>query len=273
MPCGYDAERVARGGRDATPTQLAALGAERVVAVDASGDFSRPGPRLVDGLELLAHILHPRAVPQAPGTGARRRPALSAPTRGRESRAAQLGADHRDDARRPRSRPSRPQRAPAALARGDRQAAEHAADEAADVPADRDVRDDEREPEVEEDRASRARSATGRSRARRGIDDRRAHQPEDRARGADRRGVRARTAARRTSRRAARRSRCARKRGVPELPARSSRPSSHSRNMLKPMCSSPACRKPEVTRRHHSPSATGGPNSAPSRNSAPLPRR
>ncbi len=32
-----------------------------------SATFSRPGPRLVDGLENLAHILHPNAVPQAPG--------------------------------------------------------------------------------------------------------------------------------------------------------------------------------------------------------------
>ena len=31
----------------------------RVVAVDAAAYFSRPGPRLVDGLELLAHVLHP----------------------------------------------------------------------------------------------------------------------------------------------------------------------------------------------------------------------
>jgi iron complex transport system substrate-binding protein len=38
-----------------------------VVAVDASAYFSRPGPRLVDGLELLAHVLHPDRVPEAPG--------------------------------------------------------------------------------------------------------------------------------------------------------------------------------------------------------------
>ena len=35
-------------------------------AVDATGTFSRPGPRLVDGLELLAHVLHPDRVPEAP---------------------------------------------------------------------------------------------------------------------------------------------------------------------------------------------------------------
>ena len=43
------------------------MGAERVVAVDAAAYFSRPGPRLVDGLELMAHILHPDRVPEAPG--------------------------------------------------------------------------------------------------------------------------------------------------------------------------------------------------------------
>ena len=46
--------------------QLASLGARRVVAVDASAYFSRPGPRLVDGCELLAHILHPDRVPEPP---------------------------------------------------------------------------------------------------------------------------------------------------------------------------------------------------------------
>jgi len=66
MPCGYDAARALEEA-EAHAAQLAALGAERIVAVDASATFSRPGPRLVDGLETLAHILHPRTVPQAPG--------------------------------------------------------------------------------------------------------------------------------------------------------------------------------------------------------------
>jgi iron complex transport system substrate-binding protein len=39
------------------------------VAVDASAYFSRPGPRLVTGIELLAHILHPETMP-APVDGA-----------------------------------------------------------------------------------------------------------------------------------------------------------------------------------------------------------
>ena len=42
-------ERSAEEARSLRATQLAALGAERVVAVDASAYFSRPGPRLVDG--------------------------------------------------------------------------------------------------------------------------------------------------------------------------------------------------------------------------------
>ncbi|MEY2517502.1 MAG: iron complex transport system substrate-binding protein [bacterium] len=65
MPCGYDA---ARGLVEAEEyaDQLRAIGAQRVVAVDASSYFSRPGPRLIDGLELMAHILHPDRVPSAP---------------------------------------------------------------------------------------------------------------------------------------------------------------------------------------------------------------
>ena len=66
MPCGYDAEiayREAEMHRD----ELAGIGAGEVVAVDAAAYFSRPGPRLIDGLELLAHIIHPEAVDSALG--------------------------------------------------------------------------------------------------------------------------------------------------------------------------------------------------------------
>ncbi len=66
MPCGYDAPR-ARTEAAAYTSELAMLGAGRIVAVNASAYFSRPGPRLIDGLELLAHILHPEQVPDAPG--------------------------------------------------------------------------------------------------------------------------------------------------------------------------------------------------------------
>jgi len=65
MPCGYDAARALVEAEEHVD-ELRALGAGRVVAVDASSYFSRPGPRLIDGLELLAHILHPDRVPRAP---------------------------------------------------------------------------------------------------------------------------------------------------------------------------------------------------------------
>jgi len=66
MPCGYDAER-SREEAHTYADELRRVGAPRVVAVDAAAYFSRPGPRLVDGLELMAHVLHPDLVPEAPG--------------------------------------------------------------------------------------------------------------------------------------------------------------------------------------------------------------
>jgi iron complex transport system substrate-binding protein len=66
MPCGYDAPRSQQEGM-AHAEALGRVGARRIVAVDAAAYFSRPGPRLVDGLELMAHILHPDLVPEAPG--------------------------------------------------------------------------------------------------------------------------------------------------------------------------------------------------------------
>ena len=65
MPCGYDARR-AHAEALAHSDPLNGVGAARIVAVDASAYFSRPGPRLTDGVELLAHILHPDAVPPPP---------------------------------------------------------------------------------------------------------------------------------------------------------------------------------------------------------------
>jgi iron complex transport system substrate-binding protein len=64
MPCGYGTER-ATVETHAERERLAALDA-RVVAVDASSYFSRPGPRLVDGIELLGHVLHPDRVAAPP---------------------------------------------------------------------------------------------------------------------------------------------------------------------------------------------------------------
>jgi iron complex transport system substrate-binding protein len=66
MPCGFDAELAYREA-EMHREELATVGAGEVVAVDAAAYFSRPGPRIVDGLELLAYILHPDRVAEAPG--------------------------------------------------------------------------------------------------------------------------------------------------------------------------------------------------------------
>ena len=56
-PCGFDVERtVAEAGG------VPALGA-RVVAVDGDAAYSRPGPRVAEGVAQLAHLLHPDEVP------------------------------------------------------------------------------------------------------------------------------------------------------------------------------------------------------------------
>lgn len=62
-PCGFDLARTlqdvplltAQAGR----FELRAVRANRVFATDGNQFFNRPGPRLVDSLEILAEILHP----------------------------------------------------------------------------------------------------------------------------------------------------------------------------------------------------------------------
>ena len=63
MPCGYGLAKSAElaamltgrpGFRD-----LPAVRAGRVYAVDANSFYARPGPRVVEGAELLAHLIHP----------------------------------------------------------------------------------------------------------------------------------------------------------------------------------------------------------------------
>jgi iron complex transport system substrate-binding protein len=61
MPCGWHVE-ASRDQAVAYWDQIETLGAQRVFAVDAASTFSRPGPRLVDGVELLGHLLHPDLV-------------------------------------------------------------------------------------------------------------------------------------------------------------------------------------------------------------------
>lgn len=68
MPCGWyldDSRAQALAHRD----RLDLLGAERLFAVDAASTFSRPGPRLVDGVELLGHLFHPGLVRPPEGIG------------------------------------------------------------------------------------------------------------------------------------------------------------------------------------------------------------
>ena len=62
LPCGFDAERAARESRvliaDERWTQLRAVRDGHVLTLDGNAYFSRPGPRVVDGIELLASALH-----------------------------------------------------------------------------------------------------------------------------------------------------------------------------------------------------------------------
>ena len=66
MPCGWDSEKARQEVLEHSEA-VASLGAERVFAVDAAASFSRPGPRLVEGTELLAHLLHPDRVDSPAG--------------------------------------------------------------------------------------------------------------------------------------------------------------------------------------------------------------
>ncbi len=61
VPCGFDAE-IAHREAEMHRDPLASLGAGRIVAADSAAYFSRPGPRVIEGLELLAHIVHPDLV-------------------------------------------------------------------------------------------------------------------------------------------------------------------------------------------------------------------
>lgn len=59
-PCGYDVARAAAEGEmQMKKTEWAWLAHRRVWAIDSGGLLSRPGPRLVDGVETLAEIFHP----------------------------------------------------------------------------------------------------------------------------------------------------------------------------------------------------------------------
>ena len=72
LPCGYGPASSRRGGETDVATAARAGRGRGALAVDASAFLSRPGPRLVDGVELLAAALHPGWLPPPPeGTAVR----------------------------------------------------------------------------------------------------------------------------------------------------------------------------------------------------------
>ena len=68
--CGYKLPRVMREAGDLTRFEniydLPAVKNNRVYATNGSDYFSRPGPRIIDSLEILAHLIHPEVFPAPP---------------------------------------------------------------------------------------------------------------------------------------------------------------------------------------------------------------
>ena len=69
-PCGFDAGQVVNETTTLSTydgwEKIPAFQSGGIYAVNASAYFSRPGPRIVDGLEILAHIIHPELFPESP---------------------------------------------------------------------------------------------------------------------------------------------------------------------------------------------------------------
>jgi iron complex transport system substrate-binding protein len=67
-PCGFNASQAqarAQHLKDLPGWEgLTAVRKGRVFALDGNALFARPGPRLVEGLEILAHLLHPDVFPR-----------------------------------------------------------------------------------------------------------------------------------------------------------------------------------------------------------------
>jgi iron complex transport system substrate-binding protein len=66
-PCGFNLEKVIEQSSQLSNypgwPDIPAVREKRVYAVDANSYFARPGPRVVDGTELLAHLIHPDLFP------------------------------------------------------------------------------------------------------------------------------------------------------------------------------------------------------------------
>jgi iron complex transport system substrate-binding protein len=83
-PCGFNLDKVIEQAPQLSTYpcwhELPAVRQGRVYAVDANSYFARPGPRVVEGAELLAHLIHPNLFPWAGHEQAYRRLEYSAAT-------------------------------------------------------------------------------------------------------------------------------------------------------------------------------------------------
>jgi iron complex transport system substrate-binding protein len=70
MPCGYNAAKAASEWNafkvPESWRELPAVQNGKIFALDANSYFSRPGPRLADGVEILAHLIHPEIFSREP---------------------------------------------------------------------------------------------------------------------------------------------------------------------------------------------------------------
>lgn len=66
-PCGFNLAQTLQqiSHLESLPgwAELPAMRSGRVYAVDANSYFARPGPRVIEGTELLAHLIHPDLFP------------------------------------------------------------------------------------------------------------------------------------------------------------------------------------------------------------------
>jgi iron complex transport system substrate-binding protein len=76
MPCGFHLDKAFEEARCLANlpdwSRLPAVRNGRVYVVDANSYFARPGPRVIEGTELLAHLIHPELVPWNGPTAYRR---------------------------------------------------------------------------------------------------------------------------------------------------------------------------------------------------------
>jgi iron complex transport system substrate-binding protein len=72
-PCGFDLDRAADDATRALSSEEWRWARDTPVwALDANSFLSRPGPRVVDGIELLANVMHPSLFGAPPANAARR---------------------------------------------------------------------------------------------------------------------------------------------------------------------------------------------------------